>query len=73
MKVSGPTIMSFCSVIQVAPDLKHFVSPAQIGRCGIGAVLSVNWLVQHGDTVTSISENWRKVAPDTFVATSPKR
>ena len=45
----------------------------KIGRSGPIAVYPVVWSEIHGDTVTSISEYWKPLAPNMFLAMSLKK
>lgn len=74
MSVSDPTttllyltfrrviVAGHCGESKLNPDLS-----------GESAVLRVDWSEKHGPSVTLISEYWKPLAPNMWLATSPKK
>lgn len=63
---SSPTIMLHFSAT-------HHVDGRQTAQTDLlNPVLTVSWCEIRGDKVASISERWKRLAPDIFLDTSPK-
>lgn len=73
MKQNGPTIMLrfsvsrpvFVDVLDEGPDHQK--------QCGLSVVQYANWSEKLGVSETSISECWKPLAPNIFLAMSQKK
>lgn len=68
MKASAPTIMLHFSASLHADGRKR-----NTGMDLFGAVLNVSWYQTLGDKDMFISERWKQVAPNMWLATSQKK
>lgn len=74
MRPNGPTTILHFSTIQLAYEAAlDVLTECRVPYDGNPVVLLAGWWETHGGSETYCSEHWKPIAPNMFVAMSPKK